>query len=269
MSSTDILQAARAALEFQSELAGDLLPNPLDAQASIASAPVSMPTPDSSQVPLVTDDEPYRRIEALIPEGHPVLSLDSLEAIGEWLAATPLVEIDETRTNAVPGVGNPEADLMVIGEAPGAEEDKRGEPFVGRAGQLLDKILAAIDFARDDVFITNIVKSRPPNNRDPKPEEVAAHIPVLYRQIALIRPRLILCVGKQAACALLDRQTSLASLRGSFHDFHGIPLLATYHPAALLRNPQWKHSTWEDVQRLRARYDELTGVAPLAEGSRS
>lgn len=220
-----------------------------------------MASSDATPAPPVTpgSDSPYVRIESLLPAGHPIGPMRSLEELVAWVKQARLVPIDDERTHAVPGVGNPEADLMIVGEAPGAEEDRRGEPFVGRAGQLLDRILAAIGFDRSEVYITNIVKSRPPNNRDPLPEEVAAHLPILYKQIALIRPRLILCVGRQAGCALLARQTSLGALRGRFHDFHGIDVLVTYHPAALLRNPQWKKPTWEDVQLLRARYDALVG----------
>ncbi|MEL6615408.1 MAG: uracil-DNA glycosylase, partial [Bacteroidota bacterium] len=144
---------------------------------------------------------------------------------------------------------------------PGADEDKHGEPFVGRAGQLLNKILDAILFDRDEVYIANILKSRPPGNRDPKPEEVEAHIPILYKQIALVQPKVILAVGKSAGNGLLGRTSSLASLRGKFHDYYGLPLMVTYHPAALLRNPQWKRPTWEDVKLLRTRYDEIGGRA--------
>jgi DNA polymerase len=184
--------------------------------------------------------------------------MSTLDEVRDWVARTVLVPIDAERQNAVFGTGNPQADLMVVGEAPGADEDRTGEPFVGRAGQLLDKILAAVHFAREDVYIANILKSRPPGNRDPLPAEAAAHLPILHRQIALVQPRLILAVGKSAGNGLLGKTASLASLRGTFHDFHGIPLLVTYHPAALLRNPQWKRPTWEDVQLLRTRYDALT-----------
>ncbi|MEO0556968.1 MAG: uracil-DNA glycosylase [Bacteroidota bacterium] len=212
--------------------------------------------PDPSQDPTLS---PYERIGSLIPEGHPLHDLNSLEAIHDWLADTVLVPIDEDRINPVLGTGDPNADLMVIGEAPGADEDRQGEPFVGRSGQLLDKILAAVLFEREEVYICNILKSRPPNNRDPLPAEVEAHIPILYKQIALVRPKVLLAVGKSAGNGLLKKKASLASLRGTFQDFYGLPLLVTYHPAALLRNPQWKRPTWEDVKLLRTRYDQLTG----------
>lgn len=204
---------------------------------------------------------PYERIHALIPEDSPLLGMTTLEEAEAYVRNTVLIPLDDLRTNPVFGVGNPDADLMVIGEAPGAAEDAQGEPFVGRAGQLLTKILAAIDLGREDVYIANILKSRPPNNRDPLAAEVEAHVPILYKQIALIQPKLILCVGKTAGTTLLDKQTTLGALRQTFHDFHGLPLLVTYHPAALLRNPQWKRATWEDVQMLRQRYDQLVQVA--------
>ena len=218
-----------------------------------------MPEPEVVPMPaLAPDSSPYERIEALIPPTSPLRGLRTLDEVRDFVAKTILIPLDETRINPVFGVGNPEADLMVIGEAPGADEDQQGEPFVGRAGQLLTKILDAIGFSRDHVYIANILKSRPPDNREPLPHEIAAHIPILYKQIALIRPRLILCVGRTAGNNLLKKQASLAALRGDFNDFHGIPTMVTYHPAALLRNPEWKRPTWEDVQKLRARYDELT-----------
>ncbi|MFW5973696.1 MAG: uracil-DNA glycosylase [Bacteroidota bacterium] len=200
-------------------------------------------------------------LRALIPPESPVVSIPSLEELERYVAESILIPLDATRLNPVFGVGNPEADFMVIGEAPGADEDEQGEPFVGRAGQLLDKIMQAIGFARSEIYIANILKSRPPNNRNPLAEEIAAHEPILYRQIELIRPKLILCVGRIAATTLLRREDSLKNLRQQFHDFHGIPLAATYHPAALLRNPNWKRPTWEDVQMVRARFDELVSTS--------
>ena len=201
---------------------------------------------------------PWKRINALVPDDAPYKDAETLAEVEQYLADTVLVPIDEERENPVFGVGDPEADLVIIGEAPGRDEDKEGEPFVGRAGTLLDKILDAINFKREDVYITNILKSRPPRNRDPHANEVEAHLPILYKQLALIRPKIILTVGKVAGNTLLDRSSSLSNLRDKEHDFYGIPLMATYHPAALLRNSQWKRPTWEDVKLLRTRYDELT-----------
>ena len=201
---------------------------------------------------------PWERIEALVPDDAPYKDAESLDEVEAYLANNVLVPIDEDRENPVFGVGDPEADLVIIGEAPGRDEDKEGEPFVGRAGQLLDKILDAINFEREDIYITNILKSRPPRNRDPKADEVEAHLPILYKQLALIRPKIILAVGKVAGNTLLDRSSSLSNLRDQEHDFYGTPLMVTYHPAALLRNSQWKRPTREDVKLLRTRYDELT-----------
>ena len=146
---------------------------------------------------------------------------------------------------------------MLIGEAPGADEDAQGEPFVGRAGQLLNKILEAIGFRRDDVYICNILKCRPPNNRKPQPEEVERCLPYLRKQIQLVRPALILCLGLTAAENLLGTTESLGRLRGRTLSYEGTPVMVTYHPAALLRNPNWKRPTWEDVQAARVLHDEL------------
>ena len=240
-------------------------PAAADAPAAVSDALLDAPSddvpdlfgdaPDPSQDPSLS---PYERVASLIPEDSPLRDLGSLDEVSDWLAETVLVPIDRDRIKPVLGTGDPDADLMIVGEAPGADEDRTGEPFVGRAGQLLNKILAAVHFQREEVYITNILKSRPPNNRDPEAEEVAAHLPILYKQIELVRPKMILAVGKSAGNGLLGKKSSLASLRGTFQDYYGIPLLVTYHPAALLRNPQWKRPTWEDVKLLRTRYDELT-----------
>lgn len=186
---------------------------------------------------------------------------DTLEELEMLCQKADVLRTDLDGTQLVFGVGNPTADLMIIGEAPGAEEDKQGEPFVGKAGQLLNQILEAIDFKREDVYIANILKHRPPNNRNPKPEERKRSLPFLLRQIDLIEPKLILALGKVSAQTLLDMKTSLTKMRGQFHTFRGkYELLATYHPAALLRHAKWKRPTWEDVQMLRERYDELGGT---------
>lgn len=167
-------------------------------------------------------------------------------------------DLHRTRRQAVFGVGNRNADLMVIGEAPGAEEDRRGEPFVGRAGQLLNEMLTAIGLARETVYIANVLKSRPPQNRDPRPDEVAACEPYLKRQIALVRPKIMLAVGRIAAQNLLKTDTRIGALRGRVHDYAGTPLVVTYHPAYLLRTPADKRKAWDDL-RLAVRL--LSGVA--------
>lgn len=160
-----------------------------------------------------------------------------------------------TRTNFVFGSGNENADLMIVGEAPGADEDEQGLPFVGRAGQLLTKILEAVKFSRDEVYICNILKCRPPNNRKPLAAETDECEPYLLKQIELVRPRYILALGLTAANTLLKNKESMSALRGRIHDYHGINMMVTYHPAALLRNPEWKKFAWEDVQHLRKLYD--------------
>lgn len=165
--------------------------------------------------------------------------------------------LGQTRTRFVFGVGNPNATLMLVGEAPGADEDLQGEPFVGRAGLLLNKILEAINFKREEVYICNILKCRPPGNRKPLAEEVDLCIPYLRKQISLIKPRVILALGLTAAENLLQTTESLGRLRSRVLAYDGIPLMVTYHPAALLRNPNWKRPTWEDVQALRKLHDEL------------
>ena len=195
------------------------------------------------------------RVHGLIGSESSVRDLGSLEAVARYAARTHLIPIDRLRTHAVPGTGNPNARLMVVGEAPGEAEDRQGRPFVGRAGKLLDKMLAAIHLSRDEIFLTNILKSRPPNNRNPEPEEMAAHMPMLYRQMALVDPDLILCLGLVSARALLSTSEPLYKLRGKDHAFHGIRLLVTYHPAALLRNPKWKRPAWEDLQHLQSLYE--------------
>jgi len=170
-------------------------------------------------------------------------------------------DLYKTRTNFVFGVGNPNAKVMVIGEAPGKDEDESGEPFVGRAGQLLDKMLLAINFPREEVFIANILKSRPPGNRDPKPDEIAACEPYLWKQIEILKPKMILCVGRVAGNNLLKMDSdSLAAIRGKAFDFMGAKVMVTYHPAALLRNPNWKAGAWEDLQKFRKMYDEMVAA---------
>ncbi len=190
-------------------------------------------------------------------DGQPI-RFDSLASHYSTICNCQLCPLGATRNKFVYGVGNPNAGLMFIGEAPGADEDRLGEPFVGRAGKLLDKILAAINFTRDDIYIANILKCRPPNNRDPLPAEAAQCLPYLHEQIRIIKPKLLCSLGRIAGQTLLQTTTSLGKLRGVFHDYQGVPMLITYHPAALLRFPEYKKETWADMQMLRARYDELT-----------
>ena len=182
---------------------------------------------------------------------------EALRLLAGEVATCTSCPLREERTQTVFGVGDPDADLVFIGEAPGREEDLQGEPFVGRAGQLLNEILKAIGFRREEVYICNILKCRPPNNRDPEPDEVACCEPFLRRQLAIIEPKLICCLGRVAAQNLLGTRATLGALRETVHSYEGIPVMATFHPAALLRNPHWKRPTWDDVRKLRALYDAL------------
>ncbi len=175
----------------------------------------------------------------------------SLDAIADMVRRCTRCPLHQTAINGVPGEGNPNARFVVVGEAPGATEDETGRPFVGAAGQLLTKILAAINLRREDVFICNVIKHRPPANRNPLPNEIAACSPYLIRQLELIRPGVILALGTFAAQTLLETKESIGKLRGRVHRYHGIPLIVTYHPAALLRNPAWKRPAWDDVQLAR------------------
>ncbi len=180
----------------------------------------------------------------------------SLDEIAKAVGACTKCGLYKGARNPVPGEGNPNAELMCVGEAPGATEDETGRPFVGQAGQLLTKILAAIDLKREDVFIGNVLKHRPPGNRNPLPDEVRACSPYLIRQIELIRPKVILALGLFAAQTLLETKLTIGKLRGQVHRYYGVPLIVTYHPAALLRNPSWKRPTWEDVQLARRILDD-------------
>ncbi|MBI1804174.1 MAG: uracil-DNA glycosylase [Ignavibacteriae bacterium] len=164
--------------------------------------------------------------------------------------------LGNTRTTFVYGTGNAKSKVMFIGEAPGADEDAQGEPFVGRAGQLLNKIIEAVDMKREDVYICNIIKCRPPNNRAPLPLEVETCTPYLLKQIELIKPAFIILLGRTAAQWLLHTNDSLGALRGKAHNYNGIKVIVTYHPAALLRNPDWKRPTWEDMKMFKKLYDE-------------
>jgi DNA polymerase len=187
----------------------------------------------------------------------PFQSARSLDELNSMICNCMKCPLGDTRKNFVFGSGNPNADVMVLGEGPGADEDEQGLPFVGRAGKLLTDILKAIKFERDEVYIANVVKCRPPGNRTPYPEEMDCCMPYLKKQIELINPKLILCVGLTAAQGVLKKKEALGKMRGQVFDFEGRKVMVTYHPAALLRNPNWKRGCWEDVQAFRKLYDEL------------
>lgn len=209
------------------------------------------------------------RIKKLVNSVERLVESEKLAGVSEILRTTSrsknkitLTELKETllecrgcdlcgqKTNYVFGEGPARAELMFVGEAPGAEEDKQGRPFVGRAGQLLTKIIESIGLKRENVFITNILKCRPPENRNPLPSEIAACSPCLIKQIELIKPRIICALGKFAAQTLLNTEVPIGKLRGQFFDYRGIRLMPTYHPAYLLRNPNDKKYVWEDMQKV-------------------
>ncbi|MCE2755215.1 MAG: uracil-DNA glycosylase [Ignavibacteriae bacterium] len=183
-------------------------------------------------------------------------SADTLPILHDHIHTCMECRLGVTRNSFVFGSGNPNADILIIGEAPGADEDAQGLPFVGAAGKLLTKILEAINLSRDEVYIANIIKCRPPENRRPEKDEIAQCEPYLQKQIEIIQPAFILALGLTAVNTLFKKNHQMQDIRGKVMNYHGVSLLATYHPAALLRNPNWKKPAWEDVQLLRSMYDE-------------
>lgn len=181
----------------------------------------------------------------------------SLEVLEKLICNCTKCGLHKNRNKFVFGTGNLNADVLVIGEGPGAEEDKQGLPFVGRAGKLLTDMLRAIKFEREEVFIGNVVKCRPPGNRTPLPDEMETCMPYLKKQVELIKPKLILCLGLIAARGLLRKRESLGLLRGKVFEYEGAKVMVTYHSAALLRNPHWKKDCWEDLKMFRKLYDEI------------
>ncbi len=203
--------------------------------------------------------EPATR--AAIADASPVTDMD-WEALRAAVKTCARCALSKSRTQGVPGVGDADAEWLFIGEAPGADEDRQGEPFVGQAGKLLDAMMAGIGLQRGrNVYIANILKSRPPGNRDPKPDEVEACLPYLERQIDLIRPKLIVVLGRIAAQTLLVTDTPIGKLRGRVHQYRGVPMVVTYHPAYLLRNPADKAKTWEDLVLARQTMQALKSGA--------
>jgi DNA polymerase len=201
---------------------------------------------------VVLSDEALRILESWDKQGLG----ESLDMIRNDLGTCQRCKLHKGRKNIVFGYGNPQARLVFVGEGPGYEEDLQGLPFVGQAGQLLTKILRAIGLTRDDVYICNIIKCRPPANRNPEPDEIAACIPFLRRQLKAIAPRFICALGTFAAQTLLETSTPISRLRGRFYAYEGIDLLPTYHPAFLLRNPSKKADVWQDMQKLQEAYEK-------------
>ncbi len=244
------------------------VPAPLAMEDAAAASPPPPFTPaPSPHHALIASHEDMRR-QAAASTHVPIpperwQGATTLEALNAAICECQACGLGATRTRFVFGTGNAAADIVLVGEAPGGDEDRAGEPFVGRAGQLLNKILEAIDLRRDDVYICNIIKCRPPENRDPLPAEVAQCEPYLHAQLRIVRPKIMLALGRIAAQTLLRTNASLTKLRADVHRYEGIPLMVTYHPAALLRNPNWKQPTWEDVQRFRALYDRIANGEAL------
>jgi uracil-DNA glycosylase len=253
----------RRYLAQQAELGGDeiFLAAPLSRETAPARPPsADRPSPNpepkwKTGAPPI----PGPGLAVLSPEpallGDNLATLATLDAVAERVRTACCCALGSSRTNGVPGEGDPRARLVLIGEGPGATEDATGRPFVGQAGRLLDSILEAIDVPRETVYITNIVKCRPPQNRKPLPDEIAACLPYLHRQLELLRPKVIVAMGGTAGEAMLGVRKSLGELRGKVHTYNGIPLVVTYHPAALLRNPNWKKPTWDDVRIVRQLLD--------------
>jgi DNA polymerase len=179
-------------------------------------------------------------------------STEALRLIREELGDCTRCRLCEKRSKIVFGVGSPDARLMFVGEGPGADEDRRGEPFVGRAGQLLTRIIEAMGLSRSEVYIANVVKCRPPENRTPQADEIGTCSPYLFQQIAAIRPRALVCLGTPASQTLLGTRATITQLRGRFHEIAGIHVMATFHPAYLLRNPAAKKDVWEDMKQVMA-----------------
>jgi DNA polymerase len=267
---TDPRALARAFLEQERQLGSDWVvladgtataappaarapgtPAPAPACLGSPARPAAPTSPGPSAPPLpppgISFDPPAGDLFAT----DPIQAAASLAAIAELVTACTRCRLCEGRTHAVPGEGPDGARLVVVGEGPGRVEDATGRPFVGPAGELLTKILAAIELPREQVFICNVVKCRPPDNRVPQYDEIAACLPYLFRQLELVQPKVILAMGGTAAQALLNTKQSLGALRNRVHRFRGTPVIVTYHPAALLRNPNWKRPTWDDVRIVR------------------
>lgn len=212
----------------------------------------SEPQSQSPHQPLPAEPAPAGDTAAADAGQAPDVSGLDWQALQQQVSGCTRCELHQGRTRTVFGVGSQQADLLIVGEAPGAEEDRRGEPFVGRAGQLLDAMLKAIQLDRSRVYIANVLKCRPPNNRDPRTSEIMCCEPYLQRQIELLQPKIILALGRIAAHHLLLSDDSLAKLRQQNHRYNGIPLMVSYHPAYLLRNPVDKRKSWQDLLKVKA-----------------
>jgi uracil-DNA glycosylase family 4 len=249
------------ALRGRSGLQG-VVANPRRAAAASRPAPppaATAPPPAAAAPPPAAAAPPPAeppRDGAERPRGAPGLAL-----VRDELGDCQRCKLAPLRTNLVFGVGNPNADLLFVGEAPGADEDAQGEPFVGKAGQLLTKMIEAMGYRREDVYICNVLKCRPPGNRNPEPDEVASCEPFLKKQLAAIRPRMIVALGKFAVQCLLRDDSPISRLRGNFRAYEGIPLMPTFHPAYLLRDPSKKKLAWQDLKEVNAALARV-GITP-------
>ncbi len=243
-------------LKDQQEIFGDLLFEPKEKFTS--SEKKSYPEPTKPAEIIKVKEPGVNEAELFENENEEWKKAGSLDELNRLICNCTKCILHKNRNKFVFGSGNPDADVMVIGEGPGAEEDAQGLPFVGRAGKLLTDILKAISFERDEVYIANIVKCRPPGNRTPLPDEMDTCFPYLKKQIELIKPKLILCLGLTAAKGLLKKKESLTNLRGNVYEYEGIRVMVTFHPAALLRNQNWKRDCWDDVKKFRKLYDEIS-----------
>ena len=236
--------------------------------ASVA-APVAEPTAEPAAVLMAEPLTELIATESIVAESIARLETDPLadldfDALKARVTACTACRLCETRTQAVFGVGDQQADWMIVGEAPGANEDVQGEPFVGQAGKLLDNMFHALGLGRTSgVFIANVIKCRPPGNRDPQPDEVAACEAYLKRQIALVKPRIIVALGRFAAQTILRSEKNIGAMRGAVHHYEGVPVIVTYHPAYLLRSLREKAKAWEDLCLARATYRALPGLAEV------
>ncbi len=272
----ELFSLASRALECQAEIGHKevfLEPQRIDTEPESQPMPnkepvAQQPIPQSLQTKSTSNEDKiprpipnYGEIPPVSEEASTTVSTTTefkdLVAHNKAICECTQCSLGTTRTKFVYGIGNPKAKILFIGEAPGKDEDLQGEPFIGRAGKLLDKILAAMGFKREDIYIANILKCRPPNNRDPQPDEMDLCMPYLKEQIRLIRPQFICALGRIAVQGLLDTKEPLGRLRKRWHRFEGIPFIATYHPAALLRFQKYKRDTWEDMQVLMAEYEKL------------
>lgn len=267
-----ILRAVRTRIEIEKGFGIDTItvsrPNKLNVQRSsnLLAEKQSMKTPDIDGRKRQTEGtnkrsskdatKPLSDQTSVTEKGEGVQMLETLR--NEMLVCHKC-SLGKARTNLVFGVGNPRATLMFVGEAPGRDEDLQGEPFVGRAGQLLTKIIEAIGLKRNDVYIANVLKCRPPGNRAPLPEEIVLCMPYLLKQIEIIQPKVLCALGTFAAQTLLSTKAPVGTLRGRFHDYKGIPIMVTFHPAYLLRNPNDKAKVWEDMKKVRDLLSELSG----------